>query len=86
MTKMIDAKDLGQRELNEKIKSEAKSENSEIKIKNVDGQRYIGIGLKKGKIIIEGVAGNDLGMFFEGASIFVEGNAEDGVGNTMDSG
>lgn len=81
---MIDAKNKGFKELNNIIKKSINSES--VEIINVDGQRYIGAGLKQGKIKIKGVAGNDLGLFMDGCSITVEGDAQDGVGNTMNSG
>jgi glutamate synthase domain-containing protein 3 len=81
---MIDAKNLKYKELNEQIKTTISS--GSVELINVDGQRYIGIGLKQGRITINGVPGNDLGMFLDGADIFVSGDAEDGVGNTMNKG
>jgi len=81
---IIDAKELGYKILNEHVKDSLGQ--GVLELVNVDGQRYIGIGLKEGVIKIKGVPGNDLGMFLDGASIFVDGDAEDGVGNTMNSG
>jgi putative selenate reductase len=53
----------------------------------VTGQRYIGAGLPHGiEIVIYGVPGQDLGVFNTGARIVVRGNAQDGVGNTMNEG
>ncbi len=54
---------------------------------DVNGQRFIADGLKGNiKIDIFGIPGNDLGMFMDGPTITVHGNAQDGVGNTMSSG
>ena len=50
------------------------------------GERYIGCGADKGEIIIEGVPGNDLGAYLDGADITVYGNAQDATGNTMNNG
>jgi glutamate synthase domain-containing protein 3 len=85
----IDAKGLSYKELNRKLKELVlKDEAKEIDIVNVNGHRYIGTGLENSKITIRlhGAPGNDLAAFMNGASIFVYGNAEDGVGNTMNAG
>ena len=59
----------------------------EIRLKNVNGQYYIGDGLRGDcKIIVEGVPGNDLAAFMDGPTIVVKGNAQDNIGNTMNSG
>ena len=60
-------------------------------IRNVCGQRYIGTSLYspehlKMEIEIFGTPGNDLAAFLFGHKITVHGNAQDGVGNTMDDG
>lgn len=53
----------------------------------MNGQRYIGTGLKaKVKITIEGVPGNDLAAFMDGPTIMVNSNAQDCVCNTMNEG
>lgn len=61
---------------------------TEVLLKNVLGQRFIGAGLnKKGvRIFIEGIPGNDLGAFMDGPCLFVYGNAQDCVANTMSAG
>jgi glutamate synthase domain-containing protein 3 len=85
----IDAKGLNYRELNRKLKElVSKDDSIKIDILNVNGHRYIGTGLENSKAIIRlhGVPGNDLAAFMNGGSIFVYGNAEDGVGNTMNAG
>lgn len=60
----------------------------DVRITGVNGQRYIGAGLRAPgvRISVEGTAGNDLAMFANGVSIEVNGNAQDGVGNTMSGG
>ncbi len=50
------------------------------------GERYVGCGAREGEIIIEGVPGNDLGAYLDGAHITVYGNAQDATGNTMNDG
>ncbi|MET1124168.1 MAG: hypothetical protein ABWW66_02745 [Archaeoglobaceae archaeon] len=87
----IDASDLKHKELNDLIKFCAEKGAKKIVIRNVCGQRYIGSRLffKDGRrleIEIHGYPGNDLGAFLAGHRIVVYGNAQDGVGNTMDDG
>ncbi|HOJ50005.1 MAG TPA: hypothetical protein PKW55_04270 [Spirochaetota bacterium] len=86
----IDALNLYYRELNFKIKEAVRKEGiKKVIIKNARGQRFIGTGLKEKdvEIIIEsGVPGNDLAMFMDGPTVKVFGNAQDGVGNTMNNG
>lgn len=83
----LDAKSLDYKELNIKIKSYLSSGIKELVLDNVNGQRFIGDGLKgNGKIIINGIPGSDLAAFMDGPTIEVHGNAQDGVGNTMNAG
>lgn len=83
----IDSKNLHYRELNEKIHEAIKKNVKEIFLHNVNGQRYIGDGIRGNiKIFIDGVPGNDLGAFMDGPTIVVNSNAQDGVANTMNSG
>jgi glutamate synthase domain-containing protein 3 len=83
---MIDSNGLSFRDLNEKIREAARN-HSEILVRNVMGQRYIGCGISNSvKIILQGIPGNDLASFMNGPTIIVEGNAQDGVGNTMNAG
>lgn len=84
---VINAKGLHYRDLNRKIKGAVSEGAEEILLINVNGQRYIGAGLKGNvKIIIDGVPGNDLAAFMEGPTIIVESNAQDCVCNTMNDG
>ncbi len=88
-TAKIDAKGLTHKELNDLIRMCAEKGAEKIILKNVCGQRYIGTRLflpKKVEIEIFGIPGNDLGMFLDGHRIVVHGNAQDGVGNTMNKG
>jgi len=83
----IDARGLYYRELNEMVRAEIAAGAREIHLDNVNGQYYIGSGLKADvKIIIDGVPGNDLGAFMDGPTIVVLGNGQDNIGNTMNSG
>lgn len=55
-------------------------------IKGCCGQRFIAAGMSKKNITIEGVPGNALGAYLNGASITVNSNAQDAVGDTMNEG
>ncbi len=83
----INARQLHYRELNNMIKGAAAEGAEEIVVDNVYGQRYIGSGIRRAvNITVHGVPGNDLGAFMDGPRITVDRNAQDGVGNTMNSG
>lgn len=87
-TVRIDAQGVYFQQLNDAVREEIAKGAKLVKLGHVNGQRYIGTGLRvKGvKIEIEGCAGNDLAMFSDGIEIEVFGNAQDGVGNTMSNG
>ena len=87
----IDAADLETRALNDRLRELLLSGVETVVIRNVCGQRYIGTRLYtpqhlKMDIEIFGTPGNDLAAFLFGHKITVHGNAQDGVGNTMDAG
>jgi len=86
--KIISAKGLHYRKLNEEIRKTLEEGYQQIRIIDVNGQRYIGDGLTFPDRILEiyGTPGNDLGAFMNGLTIRVFGNAQDGVGNTMNDG
>ena len=50
------------------------------------GQRFIAAGMSDKTVIIEGVPGNALGAYLNGANIIVNANAQDAVGDTMNDG
>jgi glutamate synthase domain-containing protein 3 len=88
---LIDATDLETKELNGRLRELMLSGVKKVNITNVCGQRYIGTRLYtpehlKMEIEIFGTPGNDLAAFLYGHKITVHGNAQDGVGNTMDGG
>ena len=88
---LIDATDLETKELNDRLRDLMLSGVKKVNIINVCGQRYIGTRLYtpqhlKMEIEIFGTPGNDLAAFLYGHKITVHGNAQDGVGNTMDAG
>lgn len=84
----ISARGLHYRELNQCIRQYIDQGTQEIEIDGVNGQRYIGGGIKASRLSISilGVPGNDLASFMEGPEIEVWGNVQDGVGNTMSAG
>lgn len=87
-TATINADGIYYRQVNEAVR-EALAEGAEkVVIENVNGQRYIGTGLrgKNVRIEVHGTPGQDMAMFMDGPTIEVFGNAQDGVGNTMNAG
>ncbi len=83
----IDTRGTHYKELNDKIREIARNGENEIVLENVNGQRYLGTGLKDDvKICVEGVPGNDLAAFMDGPEVIVHSNSQDAVGNTMNSG
>lgn len=84
--KYIDAEGMHYQELNSIIHEELERE-KDITVTNVRGQRYIAAGVNKDvSITLEGIPGNDLGVFMSGPIINVKGNTQDGTGNTMSGG
>ncbi|MFH0968133.1 MAG: hypothetical protein V1862_10670 [Methanobacteriota archaeon] len=84
---VIDAKGMHYTPLNQMIRRALADGAKEIVLKNVMGQRFIGDGLTgDATITVEGVPGGDLGMFMNGLTVIVHGNADHAPGNTMDSG
>lgn len=83
----IDAAGLYYRDLNQKIREALAKGEKEIRVRNVNGQYYIGDGLRgNASITLEGVPGNDLAAFMDGPTIRIKSNAQDNIGNTMNSG
>ncbi len=86
-THIIDARGVYYRDLNEEIQKVLCDGAEEIALINVNGQRYIGNGIRsQAKIIIEGVPGNDLATFMDGLTLIVRSNVQDGACNTMNDG
>lgn len=72
--------------VNEMISAELSKKNKAV-VKDVNGQRYIGCALDKGKTIeVYGTPGNDMACYLNGGKIVVYGNCQDAVGNTMNGG
>jgi glutamate synthase domain-containing protein 3 len=83
----IDAKGIHYKQLNAQIREAVRTGEKEIVLHNINGQRYIGDNMGEPvKIVIEGIAGNDLGFSLDGPELIVKANAQDGVGNTMGKG
>lgn len=75
------------REVNEEIRQHLNDGAAEFEITSVRGQRYLAGGIaQEADFLIHGIPGQDMGAFMRGPRIRVRGNAQDGVGNTMDSG
>lgn len=84
----IDSANVYYRHLNEAVRAAIADGAKTLVIENVNGQRYIGTGLRSSDVRIEvhGTPGNDLAMLMDGPTVEVFGNAQDGVGNTMNAG
>jgi glutamate synthase domain-containing protein 3 len=78
----IDARALNYTELNDAIRLAG----DEADITGCLGQRFIGAGMSSRKIRVEGVPGNAMGAYLNGAHIETLGNAQDAVGDTMNAG
>ena len=79
---IIDARGMEYKALNEAIRHA----DGQCKISGCEGQRFIAAGLRDQSICIEGVPGNALGAYLNGARIEVCGNTQDAVGDTMNDG
>lgn len=87
-TATIDATGVHYRQVNEALRAAVAGGARIVRLTGVNGQRYIGAGLRETglRIEVDGTAGNDLAMFMDGPEIVIDGNAQDGVGNTMAGG
>lgn len=83
----IDAKGVYYRDLNAKIREAVAGGAEKIELVNVNGQYFIADGINRPvTITIDGVPGNDLGAFMNGATVIVKENGQDNIGNTMNAG
>lgn len=78
----IDATELDYKSLNLNLRKS----NGPCTITGCCGQRFIAAGMSDKTITIDGVPGNALGAYLNGASITVHANAQDAVGDTMNEG
>jgi glutamate synthase domain-containing protein 1/formylmethanofuran dehydrogenase subunit C len=88
---VIDAKGLSYAALNESVLQAMVDGRREVKVTNIQGQRYIGVNLQKpeflgARIILYGYPGNCLANFNSGLQFIVHGNAADDVGDSMHAG
>jgi glutamate synthase domain-containing protein 3 len=79
----INAQDMYYKELNDIV---AKSEDKNVILDNVCGQRYIGSALWDYNITINGTPGNALACYMNNSTVVVNGNAQDALGDTMNLG
>ena len=79
---LFDGKELDYRALNEALRKTQE----DCRITGCCGQRFIAAGMSRQNITIEGVPGNALGAYLNGADITVYANAQDAVGDTMNGG
>ncbi len=84
----IDCQSVYYKFVNEAVRAAFADGCKTVKLVNVNGQRYIGTGIKGKDLTIEvhGTPGQDMAMFMDGPTVEVFGNAQDGVGNTMNAG
>ena len=73
---LINASSLSYQALNEAIRKGG----IECRIEGCLGQRFIAAGMDSRRISIDGIPGNALGAYLNGANIEVNGNAQDPVG------
>ncbi len=84
---VVDCEGRHYREVNHELRELVDQGVESLRLIHVAGQRYLGTNLQRPvRITIEGVPGNDLGAFMDGPRIQVLGDAQDGCGNTMNSG
>lgn len=79
---LLDAKNMDYAILNEAVRAA----DGDVEIANCLGQRFIAAGMSDKKIVIDGISGNALGAYLNGAEITVHANAQDAVGDTMNAG
>ena len=78
----ISAEGLDHRALNDALRANQE----DCTLSGCLGQRFIAAGTGPRAITIEGIPGNALGAYLNGAEITVKGNAQDAVGDTMNEG
>ncbi|MBC8570205.1 GltB/FmdC/FwdC-like GXGXG domain-containing protein [Zongyangia hominis] len=79
---LFNVRGLDHKTLNQKVRSF----DMDVTISECCGQRFIAAGMKDKHITINGIPGNALGAYLDGATIEVYGNAQDAVGDTMNDG
>ncbi|MDO5124794.1 MAG: glutamate synthase [Ruminococcus sp.] len=79
---IINVKGLDYKALNDTLRESS----DDITLEECCGQRFIAAGMSDKRITINGVPGNALGAYLNGAAITVNANAQDAVGDTMNDG
>ena len=79
---LIDAANMDYRMLNQALRTAEK----ECTVSGCCGQRFLAAGMSSLQLTVNGVPGNALGAYLNGASIHVHSNAQDAVGDTMNAG
>ncbi|MBR2667620.1 MAG: glutamate synthase [Oscillospiraceae bacterium] len=79
---VIDAREMDYTALNRAVRSSRE----DCVIDNCLGQRFIAAGEPEREIVVNGIPGNALGAYLNGARVVVNGNAQDAVGDTMNDG
>lgn len=79
---LIDVTNLDYKSLNNKLRESTE----DCSLNGCCGQRFIAAGMSDKNITIDGIPGNALGAYLNGASITVNANAQDAVGDTMNQG
>ena len=79
---LLNAKNLNYRVLNETLRKA----DGDCNIIECCGQRYIAAGMSDQNITVNGIPGNALGAYLNGATITVNANAQEAVGDTMNAG
>lgn len=83
----IDAQGVYYKDLNASIRAAVAGGAEAIDLINVNGQYFIGDGINRDvTITVNGVPGNDLAAFMNGATVIVRDNGQDNIGNTMNAG
>lgn len=81
-TMVIDARGLDYKTLNDTLRKAEKN----CRVVGCCGQRFIAAGMSQKNITIQGIPGNALGAYLNGACITVNGSVQDAVGDTMNAG
>ena len=79
---LLNAKNLNYKALNEALRKAT----DDCNISGCCGQRYIAAGMSDKSITVNGIPGNALGAYLNGATITVNANAQEAVGDTMNAG
>ena len=78
----LSAKELGYQKLNDMVRHT----DEDVTINECFGERFIACGAENKTVTINGVPGNALGAYLNGATVVVNGNVQDAVGDTMNEG